>query len=132
MLDGFPVETDWVDFIGTYSPAPIYEEGDAKHNLYLGSGNTLYYPTSTDFAVGAFRAYFQLRNGLTAGEPTSPQQAPVRAFTLNFGDASAIISMSKESRSEGEGWFTIDGRKLGQRPTAPGLYINNGRKVVIK
>jgi hypothetical protein len=28
-------------------------------------------------------------------------------------------------------WYTIDGRPLGSEPTAPGIYIRNGRKVVI-
>ena len=30
------------------------------------------------------------------------------------------------------GWYTVDGRKLDKQPTAKGLYIRNGRKVVIK
>jgi hypothetical protein len=29
-------------------------------------------------------------------------------------------------------WFTLDGRKLDGKPTAKGIYVNNGRKVVIK
>ena len=30
------------------------------------------------------------------------------------------------------GWFTLDGRKIEGRPTVPGVYINNGKKVIIK
>ena len=29
-------------------------------------------------------------------------------------------------------WYTLDGRKLSKKPTASGVYINNGRKTVIK
>jgi hypothetical protein len=29
-------------------------------------------------------------------------------------------------------WYTIDGKKLNGKPTQKGLFINNGRKVVIK
>lgn len=29
-------------------------------------------------------------------------------------------------------WFTIDGRLLSGKPTKKGIYINNGRKVIIK
>ena len=29
-------------------------------------------------------------------------------------------------------WFDLSGRKLGERPTKAGLYINGGKKVVIK
>ena len=31
-----------------------------------------------------------------------------------------------------DGWYTVDGCKLDKQPTAKGLYIRNGRKVVIK
>ena len=30
------------------------------------------------------------------------------------------------------GWYTLDGRKLNGKPTKKGLYIHNGKKVVIK
>ena len=125
-----------ITFKGTYSPAVIYESGD-KHNLYLGSGNTLYYPTTEGFALNACRAYFVL-NGLTAGEPkpnADPQQAGVRAFSLNFGDGeqTGIVSISKESGSEGVSgaWYSLDGVRLSGKPTAKGLYIHGGRKVVV-
>ena len=134
------VSTTNVDFIGTYSPAVIYESGD-KHNLYLGSGNNIYYPTREGYTVNACRAYFQLKNGLTAGEPTDPQQASVRAFVLNFGDGeetairAAIRSLTPDASPAGkgsDGWYTLDGRRLQDKPTKSGIYINNGRKVVIK
>jgi len=31
-----------------------------------------------------------------------------------------------------EEWFALDGRRLNGKPTTKGMYINNGRKVVIK
>ena len=131
------VSTDYVDFVGTYSPTVIYEEGDAKHNLYLGASNTIYYPTRTGFEVKACRAYFVLKNGLTAGEPTSTQQAPARAFVLNFGngdEATGIIEMNVDAEANFQlsAWYTLDGRRLSGKPMQSGLYINNGKKVVIK
>ena len=50
------------------------------------------------------------------------------------GDASAIVSVSKEPGSEAvaDAWYTLDGRRLQGKPTASGIYINNGKKVVIK
>ncbi len=128
------VETDYVDFVGTYRPESIYT--DEKTNLYLGDGNTLYYPTASDFKVNAFRGYFQLK-GLTAGEPTDSNQASVRAFKLNFGDddnATGIISVHDSGFmvNGSDAWYTIDGRKLDKQPTASGVYIHQGKKVAIK
>ena len=121
-----------ITFKGTFSPAVIYESGD-KHNLYLGNGNTLYYPTTEGFALKSCRAYFKL-NGLTAGEPSSPSN--VRAFSLNFGDeATGIVSIGNGQLTidnEADAWYSLGGVRLGGKPTQKGVYINNGRKVVIK
>ena len=124
-------ETDYVDFIGTYSPISIYTAG--KTNLYLGADNTLYYPTDEGFTVNACRGYFQLKQGLTAGS----QSAGARAFVLNFGDdsnATGIISVydSGFTVNGSDAWYSLDGCRLNGKPTAKGIYINNGRKVVIK
>ena len=120
----------YVQFIGTYSPVNIYTA--EKTNLYLGADNTLYYPwgnAMTSFNINSFRAYFQLLNGLTAGDPGNG----VRAINLNFGEGSeeTIISPAKIAE-RADVWYTIDGVKLNGKPNVKGLYINNGRKVVIK
>ena len=120
----------YVQFIGTYSPVNIYTA--KKTNLYLGADNNLYYPwgdAMTSFNINSFRAYFQLLNGLTAGDPGNG----VRAINLNFGEGSeeTIISPAKIAE-RADVWYTIDGVKLNGKPNVKGLYINNGRKVVIK
>ena len=85
--------------------------------------------------IGTHRAYFQLSDGITAGEPTSL----VRAFAPNFFDdeATGIVSAEANSslfilHSSLSEWYTLDGRKLDRQPTAKGLYIQNGKKVAIK
>ena len=128
------VTTTYVDFIGTYSPALIYESGTAKHNLYLGSDNTLYYPTASGFKVNACRAYFVL-NGLTAGEPKSVGAKGISQFVLDFGDengeATGIRPTPNPSLNGGE-WYDLSGRRLSGKPAQEGIYIHNGNKIVIK
>ena len=134
-----PVETNCVDFVGTYSPIDIFTED--KTNLYLGADNLLYYPSGEDmtsFTINSFRAYFQLKNGLTAGVPISPEQHPIKAFQLNFGDEeTGILEITTPSNlsdlsNPSNLFLTLDGRRLSTRPVTPGIYINRGRKVVIK
>ena len=128
------VTTTYVDFIGTYSPALIYESGTAKHNLYLGSDNTLYYPTASGFKVNACRTYFVL-NGLTAGEPKSVGAKGISQFVLDFGDengeATGIRPTPNPSLNGGE-WYDLSGRRLSGKPAQSGIYIHNGNKIVIK
>ena len=126
--------SDWVDFVGTFSPITL--EADDRNVLYLGADNTLYYP-SADMTVGSCRAVFKL-NGITAGDLPAPGQAAARRFVLNFGDGdetTGIISIDNGQLiidNSMDAWYTLDGRRLTGKPTAKGLYINNGRKVVIK
>ena len=128
-----------VTFVGTYKPEPIF--ADPAINLYLGSGNKLYWPSSAK-AINSFRAYFQLNNGLTAGEPAPTGDGSgaglVRAFNLNFddeGETTGIVDIEHGTLNIGHSagaWYSLDGGKLDGKPTKKGLYINNGRKVVIK
>ena len=122
-------------FTGTYAPVRITDADGDNTKLYLGAANKLYYPTKA-MTIGTHRAYFQLLGGLTAGNPTSPQSSHVRAFNLNFGDdeATGIISVHDSGFmvNGSDAWYTLDGRRLDGQPTAKGLYIHGGRKVIVK
>ena len=130
---------DAANFHGIYTPYTT--EGEDKSLLYLGANNTLYYPSAA-MTINAFRAYFQLNNGITAGgeteeDPTNPETTSktIRAFQLNLGDEeTGIISVNESGLmvNESESWYSIDGRKLHNTPTAKGLYINKGKKILMK
>ena len=116
----------------TYEPIGEEEDYSDRTVLYLGADNTLYYPSEA-MSIGAFRAYFKLQGELTAGNPNNAQQ--IRAFQLNFGDEeTAITSIIDDDslRSVDENWYTLDGRRLNSKPIESGIYINSGRKVIIK
>ena len=118
-----------VTFKGTFGPVAIGERGD-NTKLYLGGDNKLYWPNGA-MSINSFRAYFQL-NDITAGNPSS---SGVRAFVLNFdGEEQTGITTTNYTNfsNSDNAWYTLDGRKFSGKPTAKGLYINNGKKVVIK
>lgn len=127
-----------IQFIGTYAPL-TYAAAD-RSILFLGTNNTLYYPDGkATTSINTHRAYFQLGDGLTAGEPADPNASSVRAFNLRFGDdeeTQRVTTPLSPRRGVGgeasDAWFTLDGRRLSGKPTKGGLYINNGRKVVVK
>ena len=122
-----------VYFKGSFSPVAI---NGADHTmLYLGSGNQLYYPSQA-MTIGSCRAYFQLR-GLTVADPSA--EAPIRAFKLNFdGDeTTGITTLDSNSQlstvnSQLQGWYTLQGVKLAEKPVEQGIYLFNGKKVLIK
>ena len=54
-------------------------------------------------------------------------------YALNGGDGSTAIDSLRFMGTEEEPvWYSLDGRKLNTMPTKKGVYIKNGKKVVIK
>ena len=116
-----------VQMVGTYSPVGV--TADDKSILFLGDANTLYYST-IDRQIRSCRVYFSvpyIKNN--AG-------AKARAFALSFdGEETTGISLTPGPSPKGEGsdyWYTIDGRKLSGKPSQRGMYINKGKKIVVK
>jgi hypothetical protein len=100
--------------------------------LYLGAGNKLYWP-SADMTVNACRAVFRLHNGLTVGNPTAG--ARITSFVMNLGDDETTgITTTNDANytNKTDAWYDLQGRRVSGKPMAKGLYINNGKKVVIK
>ncbi len=123
-------------FVGQFSPFTIVESGATDDNqgnkneiILMGAGSKLGYSKAAR-TLKCFRAHFYVPANDGAG---------ARSFVLDFGDRMAT-SISEELRVESEdekfatatGWYTLDGHKLNGRPTAKGVYIVNGKKVVIK
>ncbi|MBQ2186105.1 MAG: hypothetical protein II402_05220, partial [Bacteroidaceae bacterium] len=120
-------EDKTVTFVGTYAPV-VYEE-ENKSVLFL-QGEKLYYPDGVKpTTINSFRAYFQL-DGIYGG---TPEEAPgVHNFVLNFGDGETTGITTTKLTNQNVDWYSIDGRKLNQKPQQRGIYISNGRKVMIK
>jgi hypothetical protein len=58
---------------------------------------------------------------------------PHNALAMEFDESETTSLDLTPTLSQGEGvWYTLDGRKFEGKPTAKGLYIVNGRKVVIR
>lgn len=95
----------------------------AKTNVYCLNKNGSvvgFYKYTGD--VPAHRAYIELISG-------------ARMFSLGDGDATGIVSMEEGRgiKEDGTGeWYSLDGRQLNAQPTRKGIYVKDGKKVVIK
>ena len=121
--------TDYVDFIGTFSPTTL--TGGNTSVLYLASDNKLYYP-SADVNIKSHRAYFQLK-GIAAGD-SEQGNAKIREFQLIFGENTNSLTPIPSSTREkqDDAWYDLYGRKMVNGHLPCGIYIHNGKKVVIK
>ena len=67
-----------------------------------------------------------------AADEELPQRITVKLVSAS-GDVDAIGEIDLETGEfDFSGWYTLDGVKLSGKPTAKGIYINNGKKIVIK
>ena len=136
-----------VEFRGDFSPVALTPND--KSVFFLGTrtdewGNlvsTLYYPNAANdddgtYHLNACRAYFWVDLG---------DESNVSAFVLDFGEGETgvkeVIEVNGVSevltpegmsvaRNNDDRWFTLDGHRLSGKPTQPGIYIIDGRKVV--
>jgi len=129
-------ETDNVDLVPmmgkTLVTGPEGDKDNTKAVLFLASNNTLVYPTVVNDAsqeasyMKGFRAYFQLKGA--AADPAS-----VKSFAINFGDETGIISLTPNHSPVSEGSiYMLDGRRVSSQQAQNGVYIVNGKKVIIK
>ena len=71
-------------------------------------------------------AYLQLKN------PSNANAAKTVIYLDWFGDTTGIHDMTAPSQvTSGKTYYTLDGRKV-TSPTQKGIYIINGKKIIIK
>ena len=121
-----------VSFIGTYGTVSL--AANDKSNIYFGSANKLLWPDQ-NVTVGAFRAYFKIN------ENDAVNAKGITGFVIDFGEndeeatgineAAADSSLFTPHSSLSE-WHTVDGIRLSGKPSKKGMYIHNGKKVVVE
>ena len=74
-------------------------------------------------AIPANSAYLTL--------PASAQG--VKRLTLKFLDETTDIDLVKDDMPQGDShWYSLQGTRLNGTPSTPGIYIRNGKKVMVK
>ena len=116
-----PFTSSAVDFIPTLGKTTI-PAGETKEILFLASGNKLMNPTELPADMKGFRAYFQLKGDAV--------NAASFNLDLGEGETTGIDATLVNSEKVNSVVYDLQGRKVAQ-PTK-GLYIVNGKKVVIK
>ena len=92
--------------------------------IYVLRGN--YFVRATSGELPARHCYIY--------KPTGVSLAPA-ILSISIDDNTTNIDMQTDSTNDSitnSNWYTLDGRKLDERPTKKGVYINNGKKVVVK
>ena len=98
----------------------------------------LTYGSSTDNA-GVFGWYWGADEGAAFTSPAHkawlalPASAPSFLGLPDWEDTTGIIGIDNGQLTTEEGeWYTLQGLKIGKKPTTAGVYIHNGKKIIIK
>ena len=77
----------------------------------------------TTGSISTGRCYLEVNNASGARK---------LSIIYDEGGSTSIQSLQADEENDADEWYMIDGRKLQKKPTKEGLYIKNGKKVVIK
>ena len=149
-IDGTSATIQQIDYLPQSVPVLI-KRADKDENLYkatTGNGTAFYVNklqiNETDREVSAGELYLLYRDEfvltssgtLPAGSvylPITDVAVKTRSLTIGNGEGTTSIENLTPALSESEGeWYDLQGRRLGSKPNRKGIYISNGRKVVIK
>ena len=140
------------NFHGTYKGKTWTETskdyGFAAHGGTAAHGEEVVAGQFVRFTTGAFikpmRCYLSYvgteapapARGLTRAAATDdlPQSITVRLVSSS-GETTAIGTLDTKTGEvsfDSEAWYTLDGVRLSGKPSTKGIYINNGRKIVIR
>ena len=109
---------------GTFEPLDVTSiTGGTVYVLYNGM-----FVKSTSGTIPAHRCYLLVATSVASG---------TRSFSIDHGDGTTSLREVKSEGVKGEKWadgewHDLQGRRLSAKPTKSGLYLHNGKKVVIK
>ena len=121
-VEGRDIDAGGTEFIGVYKQQELQ---GAKQLWLSGDGVWGYNKNNKKVPVGATRAYLQLPESSTGNAHIFVEEAD--------GSTTAITAIAADGTAiEATGWYTLNGIRLEGAPTQKGIYINNGKKIVIK
>jgi hypothetical protein len=120
--------TDGDQFIGTYTEKSIIMTDGINYGWYDSEDQKRWrQPENAAHVMKPMEAYLKYAEGTF--------HAPVITFEdLNENGTTSIVTFNADTKSfvAVDGWYTLNGVKLQGAPTEKGIYINNGKKIVIK
>ena len=106
------------EFQGTLTGTTIAASTENVTNYALNGKAFVFVKNAIE--VGPNKAWLSINTGV-----------PSARITIVFDDATKIANTNLTNLTNGD-WYDLNGRKLDKMPTKKGVYLFNGRKVVVK
>lgn len=128
-VEAYMTSSEQLDAEGA-RPVKLGEQGQTADWTPWVAG---FYKTNTVLQLAANRAYLETT---VPGDPSGSRVGFDISLDDEGGEPTGIRQLDNGERimdnAATTGWYTLDGRKISTAPSAKGIYIMNGRKVVIK
>ena len=72
------------------------------------------------------------KDGITYDYPAGKAMPAINELQAFLNGTSGIDAITTHHPTESGAWYSLDGRKLSGAPSQRGLYIHNGRKVIVR
>ena len=114
--------TPATQFVGTLEATTIPASATGADNYALNGYAFVWVKTAIE--VGANKCWLHIAS----------QHAAARAMTRSIvgGNGTTGIDAIENVTIDNEGWYDLQGRKLQAKPNRKGIYIHNGKKVVVR
>ena len=113
------------DYNGIY----LFANDDAKVIPATSTWGTAFEVSVTTTLATAGKLTIGLK---LAEKPTSGSEINIYADNFKVTGQTTGIRTAKKDTNQHGNWYTLDGRQSKEKPAAKGVYIHNGRKVVVK
>lgn len=110
------------DHIPALTKATGLADGWACYILHNGN----FILVDTDRGIAANRCVLAVKTSILGGN------AGARVLTIGTETTDITTTDFTDFTDKADAWYSIDGRKLEGKPTRRGIYVNGGRKVVIR
>ena len=116
-----------------YGSDEAYTESEAEYKYFILS-------RSADPASGtSVGFYWQVENGASINngahkaylKVSRDNVANAKGFSFG-GNATGITTITDGNSTDKGTWYTLDGQQLNSRPAQKGVYMHNGKKVIVK
>ena len=115
----------------------------AEAYIYHAEGNEHENPdaqallSQLDMLLSSYPTFQDMTNSMLEdksnyGDPEREDQTDDRTLTIALPKTTAISTVNKDAATAADDWYSLDGRKLEGKPRRKGVYVNGGKKVVVR
>ena len=117
-------------FISTFSPIELY----GQHIWYMSKGtwyDALYFSEEKPVHLKPLRCYIDFSDNTSTVRPLIIIEEPDGTTSIISPESFNEGQFSTDATQD-DGWYSITGTRLSEKPTTHGMYIHQGKKVIVK